>query len=676
MLKKELKACSWGYFYYLTMDPMYETLTADNCCCGTCRELGWYNYDEMREIVKEIDQAILKHANDAYGLASKTALLDRIDAEERFRRGEFQSHLKSDSPVGRHCQRYLLSTHVDCRFSSPCTHEKGGHEEMPPTMEEKIQRSHQRRPVPSDWNDACEVCMDVNGLMTQSGGVLTCSHCCVVAHTECVKRTHFDLPQGKDSWTCWDCARRIGEVMHNSSCDECNEGENIIDDIRLGIDVLSALEPSIETQPGNTGAVDSGSGGIGSKSLVVGTRVTVLYKGHEGSQRNRYYAGTIRSVNADGTYNIMYDDNECEADVAREFINLVAPTTHTDSSSRKALASEMLRARLISAEAKMLGFHAHLIRDKNQDCFKEVMLEAMTINAFFCLSDYWAKLQSQKSATATCEGNQIGISAHGMMFIHRNLSLEERAEVDAKYGEQDWTQFGPATDEPGGLSFLEEHHAAISDDAKQNVFHTKSVIESCVQRFLSNKPWIDPLGRLGAHQSDNASNYRDPILVVDNPALGSHIFNEPGEGKNEGDSNGGNNKVGLRRLRDSSNQEVKHHQEDAGDYLADLNLVNVKANNYAKLVVERMHEDTGIAGRESTPREHLMWVVRKHNGGAGGGGGGGGVESAAAHDRFMSGAKAGQCKVKCWCHKVSVPTVVNDCQAQDRELELVKWEVI
>ena len=94
-------------------------------------------------------------------------------------------------------------------------------------------------------------------------------------------------------------------------------------------------------------------------------------------------------------------------------------------------------------------------------------MDEMTIYAFFCLSDYWAKLQSQKSATATCEGNQVGISAHGMMFIFRNLSLMERAAVDAEYGEQDWTQFGPATDEPGGLSFLEEHHPAISDDAKQ-----------------------------------------------------------------------------------------------------------------------------------------------------------------------------------------------------------------
>ena len=47
--------------------------------------------------------------------------------------------------------------------------------------------------------------------------------------------------------------------MHNSSCDECNEGENIIHDIRLGIDLLAALEPSVETQPGGTSSATTDS---------------------------------------------------------------------------------------------------------------------------------------------------------------------------------------------------------------------------------------------------------------------------------------------------------------------------------------------------------------------------------------------------------------------------------
>jgi len=73
---------------------------------------------------------------------------------------------------------------------------------------------------------------------------------------------------------------------------------------------------------------------------------------------------------------------------------------------------------------------------------------------------------SRKSSTATCEGSQIGISAHGFMFIHRNLTRDQRADVDKEHGEQDWEHFGPATDE-GGHTFLEEHIIPLSNDAKQ-----------------------------------------------------------------------------------------------------------------------------------------------------------------------------------------------------------------
>lgn len=212
------------------------------------------------------------------------------------------------------------------------------------------------------------------------------------------------------------------------------------------------------------------------------------------------------------------------------------------------------------------------------------------------------------------------------------------------------------------------------------------MIECCTRRFLSNKPWLDPNGRLGAHQSDNASNYRDPIHVVDNASLGSHVFNEPGEGKDEGDKNGGSNVQGLKRLRDSSNRDVKHHQEDADDYLRGLNQINIPANSYSKVIIDRANEDTGRAGRDATQREHLLWVVRKHlrDGGVGNGDGSvaGGVEGAAAieHDRYSSAAKkAGQCKASCKAcaatKAMEENTVEGDDGIEEGELELVKWEV-
>ena len=113
------------------------------------------------------------------------------------------------------------------------------------------------------------------------------------------------------------------------------------------------------------------------------------------------------------------------------------------------------------------------------------------------------------------EGNQIGISAHGMMFVEPNPTREQRAQVrvhshnrahahacththtithththtrthththtythtpththtrtqiDAIYGAINWELFGPASDEPGRKQFLEAHEIALCDDAKQ-----------------------------------------------------------------------------------------------------------------------------------------------------------------------------------------------------------------
>ena len=63
------------------------------------------------------------------------------------------------------------------------------------------------------------------------------------------------------------------------------------------------------------------------------------------------------------------------------------------------------------------------------------------------------------------------------------------------------------------------------------MFHTKSGLESAVDQFLLNKPWIKREARLGGLQTDNASNYRDQVLIVDTAALGSHVFSERGMGK-------------------------------------------------------------------------------------------------------------------------------------------------
>jgi hypothetical protein len=188
MVAANLKPASWGYFSMLTSDKsQYELLTVDNCCCGICRELGFENYDELREIVDVLDAALMR------GLASKKSLQVRINKEEEFRRGLFMTHLTPESECACHCMTMLLSSHTDSRFRKACDHGGEGTGTAPKSMKQMVSEEYHRMPQPADWNDACEVC-DGN----ESGNVFLCTHCAAVAHKCCIEREHWDLPQGAD----------------------------------------------------------------------------------------------------------------------------------------------------------------------------------------------------------------------------------------------------------------------------------------------------------------------------------------------------------------------------------------------------------------------------------------------------------------------------------------------
>ena len=123
----------------------------------------------MRELVEELDDALFRASNDRFRYGPKSEMVDRIKREEEFRRTEFQTHLKSDSGIGAHCQRMLLGASVDSRFQSPCTHDGGcvpplepmRPELMGPSRCESMVEFHRRvshlQPLPTDWNDACKV---------------------------------------------------------------------------------------------------------------------------------------------------------------------------------------------------------------------------------------------------------------------------------------------------------------------------------------------------------------------------------------------------------------------------------------------------------------------------------------------------------------------------------------
>jgi hypothetical protein len=72
----------------------------------------------------------------------------------------------------------------------------------------------------------------------------------------------------------------------------------------------------------------------------------------------------------------------------------------------------MFMTRLEMVAEKQKEYHAHLIRDSNQECFKNLVLENIPIDSFFLLVDYWAKISIGKAGgTATCEGDSKGLGA-------------------------------------------------------------------------------------------------------------------------------------------------------------------------------------------------------------------------------------------------------------------------
>ena len=112
-----------------------------------------------------------------------------------------------------------------------------------------------------------------------------------------------------------------------------------------------------------------------------------------------------------------------------------------------------------------------------------------------------------------------------LVTAHDAIPCEETIDWEAislQYEGADWSEFPKPPDEGGG-AYCEEHAAAYCDDAKQDQFHTKSVMEATIASFVKARPWLG-LSRCSFAQSDNASNYRDPTIEVDCGPLGTRCF--------------------------------------------------------------------------------------------------------------------------------------------------------
>jgi hypothetical protein len=154
---------------------------------------------------------------------------------------------------------------------------------------------------------------------------------------------------------------------------------------------------------------------------------------------------------------------------------------------------------------------------------------------------------------------------------------------------------------------LEEHFNNYCDDAKQNGFHTKSVMDATFNLFLTGRPWLKVAHR-AVVQSDNAGNYRDPTVDIDMVFIGTRIFSEPGMGKDEEDKNGADNKSGIRRYRDQ-----RHGLECASDVLEAANSLALKAQTNGILSVSRCFEGKGKASnRVPVPgiSNFSMWCMK------------------------------------------------------------------
>lgn len=246
------------------------------------------------------------------------------------------------------------------------------------------------------------------------------------------------------------------------------------------------------------------------------------------------------------------------------------------------MPSEMLATRLVKFKDFQEQYRGHLVQDRNQSCFKDLVLTYMSIFAFYLLVDYWAKIGIVKpGGTACCEGDSVGLSAHGSMFVYRNPTTEDRRKI-SENNEVEWSEF-PIPPDKGGLSLIEEHVSAYCDDAKQDQFHTKSVMEATVKAFVTARPWLGK-EHTGYMQSDNATNYRDPTIEVDCGVLGTRCYSVAGMGKDEGDGNGAVVKGQL----------AGTPVQCSADLLASSSKLRIPAQTFATLHVQRKNDNQVI----------------------------------------------------------------------------------
>jgi hypothetical protein len=76
----------------------------------------------------------------------------------------------------------------------------------------------------------------------------------------------------------------------------------------------------------------------------------------------------------------------------------------------------MLAARLERCRNKRDKYVGHIVQDRNQACYKDLVLQHMGVYSFYLLVDYWAKIGINKAGGTACCGQIFAFSR-----VHRYL---------------------------------------------------------------------------------------------------------------------------------------------------------------------------------------------------------------------------------------------------------------
>ena len=209
----------------------------------------------------------------------------------------------------------------------------------------------------------CSRCAGPDGDGNNKNLVL-CSHCESVVHKDRIIRWHNVLPDTKGAtYTCPVCTTNICGVDQGDDCGQCNEGVAIFDDVQLGFDLLAAKEEAAAARaPSSSPSSPSSSSSSSSSSSTSASR----------PDRNAKAAEVPQSV--------------------------------------------MLAARLERCRNKRDKYVGHIVQDRNQACYKDLVLQHMGVYSFYLLVDYWAKIGINKAGGTACCGQIFALSR-----VHRYL---------------------------------------------------------------------------------------------------------------------------------------------------------------------------------------------------------------------------------------------------------------